>query len=428
MNRPCRLSFLLVLLVLLAPAARGQSAKDRRDLGVSHAETVAERLVEEGFANVRAVETAEYTVFTLENDYYKIPAEGFARAVQIIEEAGLDSGRAVKIIGTSLKVPEVTITRDLQTGRWHATKRLDASWDAVRGQPLLNDSFGKVDINVYPQVALKNLIITQVYQSLWQISPALEVSLWPGGKLSAQVKIPIVNDGYGVTESLIHPGFVTVSQRFRDPWHLNIFGKVTAGIFNTNRYGGVLELAWWLPNERFWIDSKVGYLDLIRFGYSQEQEDGERMSPPPGVAPGFWMHPNNQFDFHLYWNLALNYYNPSLQTQFLLRAERFLMRDVGFKFEMIRHFRHCSVGFYALKGLDKGAHTNGGFRFQIALPPYRTRRYGYVPRITTSGQMGISYNANNEQVFYKEFRSEASDNIMSKNYYNPYYIEGVLGR
>ena len=42
--------------------------------------------------------------------------------------------------------------------------------------------------------------------------------------------------------------------------------------------------------------------------------------------------------------------------------------------------------------------------------------------------MGMSYNANNEQYYYKEFRSEASDNIMSKNYYNPYYIESALNR
>ena len=38
------------------------------------------------------------------------------------------------------------------------------------------------------------------------------------------------------------------------------------------------------------------------------------------------------------------------------------------------------------------------------------------------------YNANNEQVYYKEFRTEAADNLASKNYYNPYYINGYLGR
>ena len=66
--------------------------------------------------------------------------------------------------------------------------------------------------------------------------------------------------------------------------------------------------------------------------------------------------------------------------------------------------------------------------FQIALPPYRMKRHGYIPRVSTSGQIGMAYNANNEQKFYKEFRTEASDNIMSLNYYNPYYINSQLSR
>ena len=396
---------------------------------LSRADSTALRLVEAGFANVRAVQTSEYTVFTIENDAYKIPAEGFARAVQIIEGAGLDASRPVKIIGTSYKVPEVTITYNPEAGVWRTTKRLDASWDAVKGQPLLNNSFGKTDITVYPQVSLKNLIITQVYQSLWSLCPTIEVPLWPGGLFSYQVKVPIVNDGFGEMEAYPHPGFITLSQRFRDPWHLNVLGKATVGVFNSTHVGAALELAYWFPNERFWVDAKVGVLDLIRFGPSNKAIDGKRIMPDfPVWLVGFWMHPNAIPDWHVAWNIALNYYCPALQTQFLLRAERFVRRDYGVKFEMIRHFRRCSVGFYAMKGFSDLQHTNGGFRFQIALPPFRHARRGYVPRITTSGQMGMAYNANNEQYYYQEFRTEAGDNIMSKNNYNPYYIEAAVNR
>lgn len=413
---------LLICTLLLAPLAlAGQE--------MSRADSTAQRLVEAGFANVRAVQTPEYTVFTLENDAYKIPAEGFARAVEIIEEAGMDASRPVKIIGTSFKVPEVTITYNPDLGIWRTTKRLDASWDAVKGQPLLNNSFGKTDINVYPQVSLKNLIITQVYQSLWSVCPAIEVPLWPGAKFSYQVKIPVVNDGYGDMEAYPHPGFITLSQRFRDPWHLNVFGKATVGIFDANYVGAALELAYWFPNERFWVDAKLGVLDLIRFGSSSRMVNGKRMKGPlPDWLTGFWMHPNATPDWHFSWNIALNYYWPALQTQFTLRAERFVRRDYGVKFEMIRHFRRCSVGFYAIKGFREDQHTNGGFRFQISLPPFRQARHGYLPRISTSGQMGMSYNANNELYYYKEFRSEASDNISSKNYYNPYYIDAAINR
>ena len=412
---------LLTVLFLLAPLALAAQ-------GVSRVESAAQALADAGFANVRAAQTEEFTVFTLENDAYKLPAEGFARAVQILEGAGLDTSRPVKIIGTSYKVPEVTITFDPEAGLWSTTKRLDASWDAVKRQPMLNNSFGKADITVYPQLLLKNLIITQVYQSLWTLSPTLEVPLWPGGRFSYQVKIPIFNDGYGEMEGYPHPGFITLSQRFRDPWHLNNLGKATVGIFNATHVGAALELAYWFPNERFWIDTKLGVLDLIRFGPSTRSIGGVREKGPlPEWLVGFWMHPNATPDWDFVWNFAVNYYCPSLQTQFLLRVERFVRQDYGVKFEMIRHFRHCSIGFYAIKGFTALQHTNGGFRFQVALPPYRHARHGYLPRITTSGQTGMSYNANNEQYYYKEFRTEASDNIMSKNYYNPYYNNAALG-
>ena len=423
----------LTLLILLAPLALAAQASSRADSTAVQAaflaEDTAQRLVEAGFANVRAVRTEDYTVFTVENDAYKIPAEGFARAVEIIEDAGLAGAGRVKVIGTSYKVPEVTITYNPEVGTWRTTKRLDASWDAVKKQPLLNNSFGKTDINVYPQVSLKNLIITQVYQSLWSLCPTIEVPLWPGAQFSYQVKVPVVNDGYGDIESYPHPGFITLSQRFRDPWHLNILGKATVGIFNTTHVGAALELAYWFPNERFWVDTKIGVLDLIRFGPSNRAVNGKRLQPPfPEWLVGFWMHPNANPDWRFVWNIAFNYYCPALQTQFLLRAERFVRRDYGLKFEMIRHFRRCSVGFYAMKGFWESQHTNGGFRFQIALPPFRNARHGYMPRISTSGQMGMSYNANNEQYYYQTFRTEASDNIMSKNNYNPYYIDAAVNR
>lgn len=413
---------LLICMLLLAPLALAAQA-------LSPADSAALRLVEAGFANVRAVQTPEYTVFTVENDAYKIPAEGFARAVQIIEGAGLDASLPVKIIGTDHKVPEVTITYNPEIGVWRTTKRLDASWDAVKGQPLLNNSFGKSNITVYPQVSLKNFIITQVYQSLWSLCPTLEVPLWPGAQFSFQVKVPIVNDGYGDMEAYPHPGFITLSQRFRDPWHLNVLGKATVGVFNSNYVGAAMELAYWFPNERFWVDAKLGVIDLIRFGPSTQFDHGKRVQGPlPEWLVGFWMHPNANPDWTFCWNLAFNYYCPALQTQFLLRAERYVRRDYGLKFEMIRHFRRCSIGFYAMKGPDPAQHTNGGFRFQISLPPFRQARRGYLPRITTSGQMGMAYNANNELYYYKEFRTEASDNIASKNFFNPYYIEAAVNR
>ena len=143
-------------------------------------DSVALVLSREGFFNVRSAETDSMVVFTIENDRYKIQSEGVARAVSIIEGAGLAAEKPVRLIVTEYKTPQISVNFDPGIGDWKATTRLDEGWDLVRKQKKLNDSFGKVSIVVYPQVALKNLIINQVYQSLWVLSPALEVSLWPG--------------------------------------------------------------------------------------------------------------------------------------------------------------------------------------------------------------------------------------------------------
>lgn len=387
---------ILSALFFSAPECAGQDAD-----GVC--ELVVRRLVEAGYANVRYAAGDDMVVFTIENDSYKLPSEGFSRACRIVEGAGLLQDKRVEIIGTHYQVPEITLSYSPEAGTWRATRRLDEGWDMVRGEENHNGSFGKVDIVIYPQVSLKNLIINQVYQSLWQLNPALEVSLWPGMKFSYQMTLPIYNDGYGSLASRVHPGMITLSQRFRDPWHLNVTGKLSAGVFSGNRYGAALEMMYYFPNERFSLDVQLGvlancYWEGFKFHYSR--------------------------DMYFRWNVAANYYCPPLGTQFTLRLQKFLLGDVGLKYEMIRHFRHCSTGLYAEKA--RSAQLNVGFRFQIALPPYNQKRRGYIPRVRTSGQMGMSYNANNEQYYYKEFRTEASDNIMSKNQFNPYFIESQL--
>ena len=91
MKRP----FLSLLCLLASWAAFAQS---ETSLVV---ENTAQLLADEGFANVRAVETEDFTVFTIENDRFKIPAEGFAYAARLIESAGLDTSKPVKVIGTA---------------------------------------------------------------------------------------------------------------------------------------------------------------------------------------------------------------------------------------------------------------------------------------------------------------------------------------
>ena len=369
-------------------------------------------LVDHGFENVRWVENEDECIYTIENNVYRAQGVGIAKALDIIQKHGLSTKKRSKVIVTHLEIPELSLTyypnecdttKAEDKRRWETSYEVGDSWDSIKKEKAKNSSRFKVDILVYPQLSFKNLIITQIYQVLFTLNPAIEVSFWPGMKFTGQVIIPVYNDGYGYLQDKVHPGFITLSQRFRLPY--NIKGKATIGYFSADRYGADLMLFYPFKDERFSLEGRIG-----------------------ASAIGYW----NGFRLHYYtdysitWSLGGNFYWPKYNTTFSLKGEQYLMGERGVKFEMIRHFRYASIGFYAQKA--KEANSNGGFRIQVLLPPYKYKRFKnkYIPRLNTSNNMGIVYNAGNERYYYRQYRSEADENIMNNNGFNPYFIKSEL--
>ena len=375
-------------------------------------EKVTEELIRLGFENVRWVENETERIYTIENSAYKIQEIGISKAIEIIQKEGLPEGKECKVIITRLDIPEMALTykpqseNTLDHSRWDASYELEKSWKEVKKEQKKNSSRYKVDILVYPQLSYQNMDITKIYQVMFTLNPAIEVSFWPGMKFTGQIILPLYVDteGYAAYSTLhkkVRPGFITLSQRFRLPY--NIKGRAVAGIFNNDQYGIDLELFRPFKDERFSLEARVGYTGW-------------------GYWNGFKLHYNGQYQWT--WSAGGNFYWPRYDVQFSLKAEQYLLGERGVKFEMIRHFRYASVGFYAMKA--EHAKSNGGFRFQVALPPYKQKRHKYIPRFSTSKNMGIIYNAGNERIYYKQYRAESSDNIMENNRYNPIYIENNL--
>ena len=380
---------------------------------VASGEETTKELANQGFENVRWTENEDERIYTIENNMYKAQGVGIAKAIDIIQKFGLPENKRCKVIVTHLDVPELALTyeptgatdTEVERRNWNTSYELGDSWDSVKKEKKKNNSRFKVDILVYPQLSYKNLIITQIYQVLFTLNPAIEVSFWKGMKLTAQVIVPIYNDGYGTLEDKVHPGFITLSQKFRLPF--NIKAKAVVGLYNMDRYGADLYL--FRPfkfDERFSLEGRIGITSI-------------------GYWNGFQYHyATNNDAWKVNWTLGANFYWPKYNTEFSLKAEEYLLGERGVKFEMVRNFRYASVGFYAQKA--KVAKSNGGFRFQILLPPYKLKRHKYIPRVSTSYNMGIIYNAGNERYYYKQHRSESSENIMSENSFNPYYIKSEL--
>lgn len=379
--------------------------------GQTSEETV-NTLVGMGFENVGWTENDKERVYVLQNSAYRLDGVGIGKAVDVIQKMGLPEKKACRIIVLHNNVPQIslsyhpvvsdTVYNNVERRDWNVSHELGYSNKEIRKVGKKNSSLFKIDVLVYPELSVKNLVITQIYQVLFNLSPAIEISFWKGMKLTAQMVIPVYNDGYGTLAGKVHPGFLTLQQTVRLPYNMWLTG--TVGAFNVGRYGADVKLLHVLKaDERFSFEGRVGLTGTYEW-------DG--------------------FDFYygtktrMTWNVAANFYWPQYNVQTSVRAEQFLLGEKGVRVDIIRHFRYCSIGFYAMKA--ENAKTNGGFRFQVALPFYKYKRKGYIPRVNFSKNMGIAYNAGNERFYYKRYRTNASENIMSENSFNPYFIKSEL--
>lgn len=380
--------------------------------GGAQEKNVVDVLVKMGFENVGCSEVSNERVYILQNSAYRFNGVGLGKAIDLIQKIGLPVNKSCRIIVLDNNIPQVSLYYHPIVGDsvplvsrqdWEVSYDLGRAWKKVRRVKRKNSSLFKVDIVVYPELKLKNLVITQIYQVLFNLNPAIEVSLWRGMKVMGQIIIPIYNE-YGSSYEQVRQGYITLSQSLRLPH--NIFLTATIGTFNNSRWGADLSAKYIFKDERFSLEGSLGYTGRSRF-------DDWRWKVSPMKR--------------LTWSFGTNFYWPKYNTQFALTVEQYLLNEKGIQFQMIRHFRYASIGFYGMKVQHAGNKGfNGGFRFQIALPPYKYKRKGYIPRILPSKYFGMSYNAGNEQYYGRSFKPRAYDNIASENSFNPYFIESEL--
>ena len=375
-------------------------------------EQTVDALVEMGFENVGWTEDGDERVYVLQNTAYRLQGVGIGKAVDVIQEMGLPEDKPCRIIVLDNNVPQISLyyhpikgdTVSVAERRdWNVSYDLDGSWKKVRKVKKKNRSLFKVDVVVYPELKLRNLIITQVYEVLFNLSPAVEVSLWPGMKFVGQVIFPIYNE-YGPAYEQIRQGYITLSQSVRLPY--NIFLTATLGTFNNERWGGQLDAKYYFKDERFSLEGSIAYTGRSRF-----RNWRWKVSPLKRLT----------------WSVGAGFYWPKYNTQFSLNVEQYLLGEKGVQFQMVRNFRYASIGFYGMKVQHAGNDGyNGGFRFQIALPPYKYKRRGYIPRVLPSEYWGMSYNAGNERYYGRSFNPRVDENVGTENSFNPYFIKSEL--
>ena len=119
----------------------------------------------------------------------------------------------------------------------------------------LNSSAGKVDIVVYPEVKLENSSFDRLYTYYVNLAPAVEMALWKGAELTAQVVFPVATNLKGQYKK-IRPGVIALSQEFC--LSKGFLGRVTAGNFTNNRMGAQAEMKYRTANGRLELGAVAG--------------------------------------------------------------------------------------------------------------------------------------------------------------------------
>ncbi len=412
-QRALKSIFLLLLMSVWPLFAVAQSGYDTVDA-----------LIKLGFENVSYAENGEERVYLLENSAYRLTGVGLGVAIDEIQKHGLpEAGKDCRIIVLENNVPMISLfcnvgqSKEISRKDWNVSYDIEKSWELVKKEKRYNSSLYKVDVLVYPEFSFRNSRLSVPYQVKLNLNPTLQVSLWRGGQLNAQLIVPIVND-YGYKYDDVRPGYLTLSHTVRLPY--NIFVTGTAGFFNNNRTGLDLYAEYHPEGKKFWFDGRVSYTVWGEWG-EWTYFNGIRNNNP--FKYGF-----SKDDDRVTGQIGVNYWWDRYNTQFALRGESFLAGDCGVRFDMIRHFKYCSIGFYGtyIPSDWWNSGVNAGFRFQITLPPYKYKRNGYIPRIMPSRNFGFSYNAGGTFVYGQRFRADIDDNISDNIKYNPSYIKQEL--
>ena len=265
-----------------------------------------------------------------------------------------------------------------------------------------NNSAGKIDIVLYPQISLQNSWLDKLYGTIINIAPAVEIGLWKGASITGQVILPVWNNRGGEMDN-IRAGMLLFRQEYRLP--KNIFMAFNIGNFNNNRMGADISLKYTPGNNRWETGINAGITGSSTF------YGGKWMLSTWGRTTG---------------KVFFRYHEPIYNLQFDLTGQRYVYGDYGVRLDCTRHFGEVSVGFF---GMFTGGEPNGGFHFAVPLPGKKRAKHKMI-RLSVPEYFDWEYEAQSGNEYFKKhlgrYYETRPDENRSRNYYNPEYMKSML--
>ena len=325
-------------------------------ISISVRAQVAEKLQQLGMENIQIATDGDNTTVAFEDNMYRGTYRGIGKAIVAAIE-GMYRGD-LQMVVLEQSIPQLCITLSGETVTEYKEKRITIgevyrqmgiSYDTDKAMGILkkahktlNSSAGKVDIVIYPEVKLANSSLDRLYTYYINLAPAVEMALWKGAELTAQVVFPLATNLQGQYKK-IRPGVIALSQEFY--LGKGFLGRVAAGNFTNNRMGVQAEMKYRTANGRLELGAVAG--STVQSILTNDE--------------GWYISRKQRFNAAL----KASVYEPRFNLQFDLQAARYLYGDYGVRGDCTRHFGEYAIGVY---GMYTDGEINGGFHFAIPLP------------------------------------------------------------
>lgn len=378
---------------------------------------VAEKLQQLGMENIRTASVNGNTIVAFENNVYRGTYRGIGKAITAALE-GVNGGELQMVVLDNnipqlcITLPEKLITeyKEKQITIAEMYRQMGISYDTEEAMRMLkkthktiNSSAGKVDVVVYPEVKLENSSFDRLYTYYVNLAPAVEMALWKGAELTAQVIFPIATNLKGQYEK-IRPGVIALAQEFY--FGKGFLGRVAAGNFTNNRMGVQAEMKYRTANGRLELGAMAGssVQSIIT------NNEGWYISRKQRINAA----------------IKASVYEPHFNLQFDLQASRYLYGDYGVRGDCTRHFGEYAIGVY---GMYTDGEINGGFHFAIPLPGKKWSRNRGI-RIRPADYFAMEYSMTSwgryvDEKMGQTYKTRPDEN-RSSHFFQPEYIRYFL--
>ena len=254
----------------------------------------------------------------------------------------------------------------------------------------------RVELFCGAELSYGDVNFLRLYNVLLNLTPGTKWHIGHDWMLAGQVYVPVANYGYGERMNMIRLNMAVLSKQL----HFDGAGqhlKLSGGLFGKERMG--FDVKWmWPVNSWLLFMAQAGMTGHWVLGVDTKG--------------------NSEKEFGKDWRftgiVGLKVYIKKWETEFQLSGGRYLNEKMGGQIDIMRHFKHCTVGIYGqLHQKDQSDHYSnhteaGGFKVIMMLPPYKKSKRKVVFR--PASNFRLTYNAQADGVSMKMYETDPEEN------------------